>query len=806
MPEATQQPSDDERNTKGSVITFPRAPERSPHNLPLELSSFVGRKQEIAEVEVMLSEHRLLTLTGPGGSGKTRLALAVASDVARDFGDGVWLVDLAPLSDPGLVPQALASVLGVREAPGRELTQTLSDHLLPRTMVLVLDNCEHLIGACASLAEALLHSCPELRILATSREALGVSGETIFDVPPLSLPDPRRLPALESLLRYEATRLFVERAQAARHDFSLTEGNAMTVAQVCYRLDGIPLATELAAARVKVLSVEQISSRLDDSFRLLTGGGRSALAHQRTLRTAMDWSHDLLSEEERIAFRRLSVFAGGWTLEAAETVCAGGGIDEGEVMDLLASLVDKSLVLVTEQRDGEARYRLLETVRQYALEKLEESGEAGEVRGRHAAWFLALAEEAGPLMMGREQVGWLERTWPEQHNFRAAVRCFLERKDADRAIGLTWAFWRYWWVTGLQGEARRWMEEVLESGDLPGNEVYPARRAQANLIIGTYAWSEGDLVSALPALEEGLRLSRKTDDALTQAIGLMLLGLVEVAEGNATRSRERFEESLRFFRISGESEKWGEAHTLAYLGLAPLLNGEPEAARRCFEEGLAAARAAGDRVAAHQALYKLGLLALTERDLDRANEAFREGLSLADEVRDIINAPYFVKGLGQVAGLRGQAEFAVRLLGGAESALRATGSAPYRYIPDQELQDRIFAAARDALGETTFEEGWRQGRTMTLEQAVDYALQEPEVPQKASEEAEEAPQAFPAALSAREVEILRLVARGMTNAQIGEELYISTRTVNAHLRSVYHKIGTSTRAEAARFALEHDLL
>ena len=500
MPEATQQPSDDERNTKGSVITFPRAPERSPHNLPLELSSFVGRKQEIAEVEVMLSEHRLLTLTGPGGSGKTRLALAVASDVARDFGDGVWLVDLAPLSDPGLVPQALASVLGVREAPGRELTQTLSDHLLPRTMVLVLDNCEHLIGACASLAEILLRHCPNLRVLATSREALGVLGEAIFAVPPLSMPDPRHLPTVESLSHYEAARLFVDRAEAVKPSFALTESNAMAVAQVCYRLDGIPLAIELAAARARALSVGQISSRLDESFRLLTGGGRSALAHQRTLRTAMDWSHDLLSEEERIAFRRLSVFAGGWTLEAAETVCAGGGIDEGEVMDLLASLVDKSLVLVTEQRDGEARYRLLETVRQYALEKLEESGEAGEVRGRHAAWFLALAEEAGPLMMGREQVGWLERTWPEQHNFRAAVRCFLERKDADRAIGLTWAFWRYWWVTGLQGEARRWMEEVLESGDLPGNEVYPARRAQANLIIGTYAWSEGDLTSALPAL------------------------------------------------------------------------------------------------------------------------------------------------------------------------------------------------------------------------------------------------------------------------------------------------------------------
>ena len=776
------------------------------NNLPFQLTSLVGRQREIAEVGHLLTDNRLLTLTGPGGSGKTRLALAVASEMVEEYEDGAWLVDLAPLSDPDLVPQALAPVLGVREAPGSPLTETLSDHLLSRTMLLVLDNCEHLIGACASLAETLLRRCPNLRVLATSREALGVLGEAIFTVPPLSLPDPRHLPAVESLSHYEAARLFVDRAEAVKPDFALTEGNWLAVAQVCHRLDGMPLALELAAARARALSVEQISERLDDSFRLLTGGGRSALAHQRTLRTAMDWSHELLSEEEQIAFRRLSVFAGGWTLEAAETVCAGEGIEEGEVMNLLASLVDKSLVLVTEQRDGEARYRLLQTVRQYGREKLEESREAGEVQRRHAAWFLALAEVAGPLMMGREQVGWLDRTWPEQYNFRAAMRFFLDRKDADQAISLTWAFWRYWWVTGLQGEARRWMEEALESGDLPEDDVYPARRAQANLIIGTYAWSEGDLASALPALEEGLRLSRKTRDALTQAIGLMLLGLVDVAEGNAQRSQKHFEESLRFFRISGESEKWGEAHTLAYLGLAPLLNGEPEPARRCFEEGLAAARAAGDRIAAHQALYKLGLLALTENDLDRANEYLREGLSLADEVRDTINAPYFVKGLGQVAGLRGQAVFAVRLLGAAETALRATGSAPYRYIPDQALQDRIFATARDALGEAAFDEGWRRGRAMTLEKAVDYALEGPEAPQKASKEAEEAPQAFPAGLSAREVEVLRLVARGMTDAQIAGELYISPRTVNAHLRSVYHKIGSSTRAEATRFASEHDLL
>jgi predicted ATPase/DNA-binding CsgD family transcriptional regulator len=772
-----------------------------PNNLPLQLSSFVGREREMAEVERLLGDYRLVTLTGPGGSGKTRLALAGASEVAEEFEDGVWLVELAPISDPGLVPQAVASVLGVRETPSTPLADSICLHLESREALLVVDNCEHLVEACADLAETLLRSCPGLHILATSREMLGVPGETLFAVPPLSLPDPHHLSSASDHSRNDASVLFAERARAVRPGFALTEGNAMPVARVCYRLEGIPLTIELAAARVKVLSVEQIASRLEVSFTLLAGRGRTVLAHHGTLRATMEWSHDLLGRDERVLFRRLSVFAGGFTLEAAEGVCAGEGLEEGEVLDLLAHLVDKSLVLVREVGE-ESRYRLLETVRQYSSEKLGESGEAEEVRRRHAAWFLALAEEAGPLMMGREQVGWLERTWREQYNFRAAMRFFLDRKDADRAIGLTWVFWRYWWVTGLQSEARRWMEEVLESKELPKDDVYPSRRAQANLIIGTYAWSEGDLASALPALEEGLRLSRETDDARGQAIGLMLLGLVDVAERNGERSRERFEESLRFFRISGGSEKWGEAHTLAYLGLAPLLEGEPGPARRCFEEGLAAARAAGDRIAAHQALYTLGLLALAERDLGQADEYLREGLSLADEVRDVINAPYFVKSLGQVAGLRGQTEYAVRLLGAAKTALQATGSAPYRYIPDQALQDRIFAAARDAVGEVAFDEEWRQGRAMTLEQAIEYALEPPpETPQEPS-----VSPTHPAGLSAREVEVLRLVAQGMTNAQIAQELYISPRTVNAHMGSVYHKIGMSTRAEAARFASEHGLL
>src|SRR5215212_1423649 len=448
---------------------------RPKNNLPFQLTSLVGRRREIAKVEDMITEARLLTLTGPGGSGKTRLALAVAAEVVaevEDYEDGAWLVELGSLSDPELVLQAVASVLGAREAPGSPLLETLSDHLRSRSMLLVLDNCEHLVGACASLTEALLRSCPNLSILATSREALGVTGETLFAVPPLSLPDPRRLPAPEGLTRYESTGLFVERARAVKQDFALAEGNAMAVAQVCYRLDGIPLAIELAAARIRVLSVGQISSRLDDSFRLLTGGGRSALDHHRTLRTAMDWSHELLSEEEKALFGRLSVFAGGFVLEAAEAVCAGDGLEGGEVLDLLASLVDKSLVLF-EERARETRYRLLETVRQYAAEQLEESGAETEVRRRQADFFVGLAERAAPELKGHEQVAWLGCLETEHDNLRTAMRFLLDRGHTEAVSRLAWALWFFLRAHGHQGEWYRYTGEALEEGEPP-----PRRRGR----------------------------------------------------------------------------------------------------------------------------------------------------------------------------------------------------------------------------------------------------------------------------------------------------------------------------------------
>src|SRR5829696_1005005 len=341
-----------------------RTPERPPNNLPSALSSFVGREKEIAEVRRLLEDTRLLTLTGAGGCGKTRLALAAADELVEKFDEGVWMVDLAPLADPSLVPQAVASTLGVREQPGRSLTETLSGYLGSRKVLLVLDNCEHLVEACAKLAEVLLRSCPELRVLATSREALGITGEVTWLVPSLSLPDLRHLPAFESLPQYESARLFLERTAAVKPTFVLSEQNAGAVAQICYRLDGIPLAIELAAARRKVLSVEQIAERLEDTFGLLSAGGRTAVPRHRTLHATMDWSHELLPEEERALFRCLSVFAGGFTLEAVESVCAGEDLRSDEVLELLSHLVDKSLVMVREE-SGEARYRLLETVRQY---------------------------------------------------------------------------------------------------------------------------------------------------------------------------------------------------------------------------------------------------------------------------------------------------------------------------------------------------------------------------------------------------------------------------------------------------------
>jgi predicted ATPase/DNA-binding CsgD family transcriptional regulator len=799
MPDATPHPRETRRNDPndpGRLVALPDGHRDAspPNNLPSELSSFVGRERELAEVERLLEDVRLLTLTGPGGCGKTRLALA-AGELVEGFGDGVWLVELASLADPSLVPQAVASTLGVREQPGRLPDETLSDYLGAKEVLLVLDNCEHLIEACAELAEALLHSCPRLRVLATSREALGITGEVAWPVPSLTLPDLRRLPAVESLPRYESARLFVERAAAVRPTFALTEQNAVAVAQICYRLDGIPLAIELAAARAKVLSVEQIAERLDDCFRLLAAGGRTAMPRHRTLHATMDWSHELLPGEERALFRRLSVFAGGFSLEAAEAVCAGEEFESDEVLELLSHLVDKSLV-VTSERDGEARYRLLETVRQYAREKLSESGEAELLRERHAGYYLALAEEAEPELKGAGQVAWVERLERDRDNLRTAMVWLLGRGELERAARLGWALWLFWGIRAHFAEGRRLMEQALSARD---SVAMPASaRAKALFVAGMMANYQGDHVVAEPLVDESLASFRELGDKLGTAWALSNASFSALGQERHQQAVTLIEESVDLF-LEAE-EKWGAAMQISFLAVAWRDGGDIERAKGLAEQGLTLSREVGERQAISAALYTLATLAQAERDHERARDLFEEGLTLSAELGNEADVAHCLEGLASVAAAEGSIARAARLWGAEEALLEKIETAVYTYVPERSLHRSRVAAARARIDEEAFAAAWAEGREMEPEQAIEYALNRSTTPEPT------APETYPAGLSAREVDVLRLVAQGLTNAEVAGRLFISSRTVGWHLGSIYRKLGFSSRTEATRFAVEHDLL
>ena len=793
MTDATHPSRETRGSDRGRLITLPvgHQPASQPNNLPLDLSSFVGREKELAEVRRLMEEARLLTLTGTGGCGKTRLALAVAGELAEEFEDGVWFVELASLSDPSLVPQAVASVLGAREQPGRSLTETLSDHLRVRKLLLVLDNCEHLIVSCAALAEVLLRSCPELRILATSREALGIVGEFTWPVPPLSLPDLRRLPDRESLAQYESTCLFVERAVAVKPSFVLTEQNAPAVAQVCYRLDGIPLALELAAARTKVLSVEQIADRLDDCFRLLAAGGRTAMPRHKTLHATMDWSHELLGAKEQVLFRRLSVFSGGFSLEAAETVCAGEGIEEDEVLGLLSHLVDKSLVVAREE-DGEARYRLLGTVRQYGREKLDESGD--EVRRRHVEFYLALAEEAEPELKGELQVAWLERFEREHDNLRAAISWSLGRSNLQDAARLGWALWLFWWIRGHFAEGRRSMEEALSA---EGNAAMPAlARAQALFVAGTMACGQGDHRSAEPLLEESAALFRELGDGRGVAYALGSAAVLAITQERYEQGIVYSEEATDLFLEVGD--KWGAAPMLGCSAVGWLNRRDHGRAKGLAERGLALCRETGDKHGTSIALGTLARVAQAERDHERARDLFEEGLTVSAELGNEADIVHCLEGLASIVGAEGRLVRAARLWGAAEALLERI-EAMYTYVPDHSLH-RSQVAARSLIDEAAWETAWAEGRAMSPEQAIEYAVDHSATSKPAAREP------YPDGLSPREVEILRLVATGLTDAEVAKKLFISPRTVNWHLGSIYRKLGFHSRAEATRFAVEHRLL
>jgi len=828
------------RPVRPAVSTPEEISEAGSNNLPASLTSFVGREREVVEVKRTLAMTRVLTLTGPGGSGKTRLALEVAAELVGAYPDGVWLVDLAPLLEPGLVARQVAGALEVPERPGEPLTDTLLDALRARRVLLVLDNCEHLVDAVARLVEDLLHACPNLRLLATSREALGVHGEINLPVPPLSLPDPGRPTTVEELEGYGSARLFVERALYRPSAFALTPENAGAVAKVCRQLEGMPLAIELAAARVGVLAVDQISERLSDSLGLLTGGGRTLTSRQRTLRGSLDWSYALLDEPERKLFGRLAVFAGGWSLEAAEAACSEDGIERGDVHDLLGGLVDKSLVMIGANASGMTRYRMLEPLRQYARENLEGGGEADATRGRHAAFFLALAEEAAPELAGPRSAPWARLLEEEHDNLRAALSWVLERREAVLGLRFGAALWRFWFAEGYVSEGRRWLETILAGGEraperakaLEGlgwlaqhqGEIERAEAAYKEMLelsqgsgdggnvatalnsLGTLAVSRGDNERAKRYLEENLSVLQRleagnTVTTLERYHAFNLLGILALNEdGDAARAASLWKESLALAREAGDTYRI--EMTLCNLGYVAVLQGDNERATVLCEETLAFAREhedVGEETVA-ETLVNLGLAALGQGDHERAFSSLDEALAMSQRSgrkASLINA---LEGMASLASARKEAQQTARLWGSAEAAREATGIA----LPPGEwaLHEPRLEASRSRLGEEEWRVALAEGRTMSLEEAARYALAKGQADQPTAPSAGEgAPN-----LSGREREVVILVARGLTNRQISEELTISERTAGNHVGRILRKLGLGSRTQIAQWAIERGLL
>lgn len=730
-------------------------PATHPHNLPQQLSSFIGRQREKEEIKQHLAQTRLLTITAAGGSGKTRISLQVAEEALTDYPDGVWQVELAPLSDPSRVHQAVASVFGVREKPGEPLLQTLVSHLKTRHLLLLLDNAEHLMTPTAQLAETLLHACPQLHILVTSREALSIAGENVYRLPVLSLPNPNHLPSLKTLAEYEAVKLFIARATETSANFTLTRANAHAIANICYRLDGIPLALELAAARVRSMPVEQIEERLDNCFRILTSGSRTALPRQQTLRALIGWSYDLLTENERLILDRLSIFMGGWALAAAETVCADDKVEEWEVLDLLTSLVDKSLVLY-EENDREARYRMLETVRQYSREQLAATDDQEALAERHCRCYLTLAEQAEPELTGKQQSEWLQRLEKEHDNLRAAL--VWSRADPGRAIEalrLSGALWRFWSLRGYHSEGRQHLEAALAQS---GPDIRTAEKAKALNGAGVLAWQQGDYPAARANYEACLAIRRELGDTAGIATSLNTLGLVAYDQGDYEQARQLYEESLALFRQVGDH--WRTALTLNNLGDLTDNQGDPQTAQTLYEESLKVWRELGDKWGIALTLNNLGNVIQNQGDYARACALYEESLELCKELGDKRGIGLALNNLGDVMvkqnecvraralfeesllawrelgdkrgiaeSLHAWANLAVREEPARAARLYAAGEALREALgvplPPEERRDyeQNIAAVRAALSEQAFCAEWEAGSALEMEEAVDYALE-----------------------------------------------------------------------------------
>ena len=642
-------------NGSGLPSTFPplKTLDVFPNNLPIQLTTFIGRETEIAELKQELDAYRLVTLTGSGGTGKTRLSLQIAVDLLDHFEDGVWFIELAPLIDPDLIPQTILSAIGISEQPNKTPLDILKEYLHKKKTLIVLDNCEHLVSASAQVTNALLNVAPGLKVLASSREALGVKGELSYPVPSLSLPDVKHLPTIDQLSQYEAVRLFIDRALLVAPHFVVDKDNAPFIAQICYRLDGIPLAIELATARIKMLSVEQISVRLDDRFRLLTGGARTALPRQQTLRALIDWSYDILSENERLLLRRLSVFAGGWTLEAAEEICAGverDTISPDDILDLLTQLVNKSLVVVMEySQSGETRYRMLETIRQYTREKLQEAGGGEFVRDKHLTYFVKLVEEAEHELYSSNQVFWFNKLDDELDNFRMAMEWAL---IANVELGLQIASipWRFWNARGYPIELGDWFKQLLER-----HSIINILHAQALAIYSVWHFQRGNFPETIRLAEQSLQMAHTLSDRQTEAFSLNFLGAFHMLQGNVAEGMTLLKQSLSIYRTLGD--KIGQADTLRFLATAN--SSFPERRTDLCEEAIRLYRELGDLSGITVSLINLTRLTMWAGDFSSAAAMLEEAIMTSRKLGNQYNEVEALLTTGTLTYWRGDYERAI---------------------------------------------------------------------------------------------------------------------------------------------------
>jgi predicted ATPase/DNA-binding CsgD family transcriptional regulator len=824
----------------------------TPNNLPALRSPIVGRDRERAAARDMLlrGDVGLLTLTGPGGVGKTRLALQLAFDLLRYFPDGVYFVSLEPIADPALVVPTIAQTAGVKESGTRTLMESLKEDLRSKALLLVLDNFEQVLEAGPYLAN-LLAGCPDLKVLATSRAPLRLYEEHTLSVPPLDVPEPSRLLPAEQLAEYDAVRLFVQRARMVQPDFAVGGANASVLAELCRRLDGLPLAIELAAARVRLFPPEEMLARLEHHLPLLTGGPRDLPARQQTMRDTIAWSHRLLSESEKTLFRRLPVFAGGCTLEAAREVCDLGGADGLDVDENIASLVDKSLVRV-EQHGHDARFAMLETIREYAAERLHEAGESELLAHRHAHYYLAFAARTSPDLQGREQATWMARFDADYDNIRAVLAWSLAEpaagaeQDERLQVGgrlvkpLCW----YWYMRSYLTEGLEWSERLLARSTRPDYA-----RAMALFGVGATFMFLGKLSSARPPLEESLAILRQRGERLAVGPPLFLLGVAALGQGDDAVALAAMQESSVLLSEAGDMTMYPA--TRLHLGDLALRRHDYAAARSFYEQYMAIGRERSDNWVVAQALNNLGEVARCEGQYDEAAALYGESLDLfrkfegsGDIARSLHNLGYVAHHQGddsRAAGLfheslerfqergskRGAAEclaglaavalgFAERqppggparraalkrscvLLAAARAEFDAVGVA--MWLADQMEYDRNLAALCATLDAESFERAWAEGQSMSLQEALAYALAD-----RPPAAAPVAAAPYPNDLTQREAEVLRLVAAGLSNAEIAERLVLSVNTIESHLRSIYSKLGVSRRSAATRFALEHHLV